>query len=418
MSHHTTTKINPFPPISSGIKYVAATIELFCADIGLGHNIQNCEAREGKNNTVIMFSYIPFKSSDPDHPRPSYTRQHCILRTRKRILIDSLNATCEATQRIVAVMHTYGEKGPYPSPLPIPAILAYDGTYDNMIRCPYIIQRKAAGNDLEKWNEVLDVSGSTTGLYDLKDRLSIAEEMAKFIACMENKFQFGAYGVLINDPDMLGNTMGFLEEDIEMRISGPFVGRVQVSGKLQHADLIESLINAQGETTGKGSGCSSAEYQDVVKLGEIFERMRDTGLLDRFSGVATLWHPDLYPRNVVFDCVDVYAGAGIGEMKLTAVIDWDNAMVLPRIMTRKPPKWLWAYNDLPAEQNRVIREHFYTCMERLVPGYREEAEGREARVVRAVYVYALWGPGYRYHSELSFRGLLREWDGMGVGEMF
>ncbi|TGO25505.1 hypothetical protein BPAE_0078g00040 [Botrytis paeoniae] len=334
-----TTKTNPFPPLSDGIDHVAATIELFCTEIGLGHDIQNCEVREGGNNTVIMFSYIPFTSSDPDHPPPSYTRQHCILRTRKRILINSLNATSEATKRIVAVMHTYGEAGPHPSPLPIPAILAYDETYDNIIQCPYIIQRKAAGEDLKKWYELLDIPGPASDQYHMKERLRIAEEMAKFIASMENNVQFAEYRVLVNGP-------GMLEEEMEMSIEGPIVGSVRIPGILKHVDFIESLINARGEIAAAQFGYSSAECQDLEKLGGVFQQVRDGGLLDRFSGVSTLWHPDLYPRNVVFDWVGAGAGAGSGagedkEMKLTAVIDWDNAMVLPRIMTRKPLKWLW-----------------------------------------------------------------------------
>ncbi|KAF5875498.1 uncharacterized protein Bfra_003952 [Botrytis fragariae] len=417
MPTNTTTTTNPFPPLSHGINHVAATIELFCADIGLGHDIQNCEVREGGNNSVIMFTYIPSTPSDPTHPPPSNTRQHCILRTRKQILINSLNATSEATKRIVAVMHTHGEAGPHPSPLPIPAILAYDETYDNMIRCPYIIQRKAEGNGLDIWYRILDDEGSASDQYHMKERLRIAEEMATFIASMEKNFRFGAYGVLVNGPGMLGKKIGLLEEEIEAKVRDPLVGNVQIPGELQHVDFIESLINARGEIAAAKFGCSSAEYRNLEKLREVFQQVRDGGLSDWYSGVATLWHPDLYPRNVVFDCVDAGAGAD-KEMKLTAVIDWDNAMVLPRIMTRKPLKWLWTYNDLPAEQNSVIREHFYTHMESLLPGYREEAEGKEARVVRAVYVYALWGTGYGYHSELSFEGLLREWDRMGVEEMF
>lgn len=85
-------------------------------------------------------------------------------------------------------------------------------------------------------------------------------------------------------------------------------------------------------------------------------------------------------------------------------------------MTRKPLKWIWTRNCLPEELQAVIKDHFYSYMESLVPGYRGDAEERQARVMRAVFAYAFWGTGYRSHSELSFRGLLREWKRMGEEE--
>lgn len=81
---------------------------------------------------------------------------------------------------------------------------------------------------------------------------------------------------------------------------------------------------------------------------------------------------------------------------------------LPRIMTRKPPYWLWTSRMCHKEHRRVVEEHFYEYIERLLPGYREDAEEIDGIVVRALYVYAFWGPKYGYHSELSFAELLDE----------
>ncbi|TGO08036.1 hypothetical protein BTUL_0229g00030 [Botrytis tulipae] len=400
-----TLKINPFPPISNGMDNVAANIEMFCRDIGFGHDIQDCEVRQGGNHNVIMFSYVPFPLSDPTHPPPSNHRQLCILRTRKEIFKDSSDMACEDTKRIVAAMHSYGEAGAYPSKLPIPAVLAYDAMYDNAIGCPYIIQRRAAGNDLQKWYEDLDAALPADGPYNLTERLIIAEEMAVFIASMENSFQFQKYGDLIHGASMPDKNMAFSGEEIEMRIRGPSVGDVQTPGSLNHVDYFESLISAHIAAT----GISQAAHQNLVKLEKIFKQMKQWELLDQFNAVPTLFHRDLYPRNVIFDCAETD-----GEMKLTAVIDWDNTVVLPRIMTREPPYWLWANNILPKEHRKVVEEHFYEHVERLLPGYREDAEGRDASVVRALYVYAFWGPCYGYHSELSFEELLEEFEAMRV----
>ncbi|KAF7923758.1 uncharacterized protein EAE98_007576 [Botrytis deweyae] len=408
---------NPFPPPEptdlGEIDRLPATIEEFCTTIGLGHDIQNCERREGGNNNVVMFSYMPFTSSDPNHP--PHTRQHCILRTEKIVFTNSPNAECEDTKRIVALAQVCGEAEPHPSQLPIPAVLAYDESYDNTIGCPYIVQRKAAGKDLARWYELLNVPGSATEQYHLKERMRVAEEMAKFLASVEMNFQYTAYGLLVNRRGMLGKSVEGLEKETWMGINPRLVGNVWIPGNVQHDVFIEGLINVHLQVAYEKSGFLSAEYKDLVKLSRIFQEMRDEGLMDRFSGVTTLWHPDLYPRNVVFDRVD--AGEGMGrEMKLTAVIDWDDALVLPRYMIRKPLKWIWTRNCLPEESQAVIKDHFYSYMESLVPGYRGEAEGREAIVMRAVFAYAFWGTGYRSHLELSFRGLLREWKRMGEEE--
>ncbi|KAF7895755.1 uncharacterized protein EAF01_009717 [Botrytis porri] len=320
---------------------------------------------------------------------------------------------CKAIKTIVAVMHSFGEGSAHPSHLPIPAILAYDETYDNAIKCPYIIQRRAAGDDLKEWYKVLDSQVPATGPYDLTDRLRIAEEIAKFLARTENGSQLQVYGTLINGLGMLAKDIEFSGEKMEVRIRGPSVGTVQIPSLLHHIDMIERLIEAWIKILSPGAGAAQAEYQNVVELKGIFQQMKQEGRLDRVSSAATLWHQDLYPRNIMFN------RAGVArELKLTAVIDWDGAMVLPRIMTRRPPHWLWKYNELHENHRKIIKNHFYTYMERLVPGYREDAEGREARVVRALYVYAFWGPEYGYHTELSFKELLKEWEKMGVEEMF
>ncbi|KAF7952701.1 hypothetical protein EAE96_005932 [Botrytis aclada] len=422
MSQNDTTKINPFVSISNEIEHVAATIERFCTDIRLGHNIQNCKVLEGGNNIVTMFSYKPFTSSDATHPPPPNYRESCILRTKKKIF-DSLNMPCESIKRSVAIMHTFGAGAPHPSGLPIPAILAYDSGYDNPIQYPYIIQRKAAGMDLQHWYRDFAISGSGSGSnqYHMKERMSIAEEMAKFIASVEEKYNSRVYGNWIHRRGMLGKSMGGLGEGAEVEITGAVVGGVRVPVKLKHDEWIEKLIETRLERLSRDFGISSDKYTEVMELSDVFRQMRGGGVVDKYCAVGTLWHPDLYPRNVVFDRVGAVAGGSdgaTGKMKLTAVIDWDNAMVLPRIMTRKPPNWLWRHKNLPEKQREILKEHFYTCMERLAPGYREEAEGMEARVVRAMYSYALWGPEYNHHSELSYEGLLSKWDEMGVEDMF
>ncbi|KAF7881466.1 hypothetical protein EAF00_011835 [Botryotinia globosa] len=399
------SKTNPFPPILNGMDDVAATIEMFCRNIRFGHDIQDCEVRQGGNHNVIMFSYVPLAFSDPTRPPPFNHRQFCILRTRKEILKDSKGMACKNTTRTVATMHSYGEGGAHLPGLPIPAVLAYDATYDNAIGCPYILQRRAAGNDLQKWYKDLDAAVPADGPYDLTERLKIAEEMAIFIARMENSFQFQEYGDLIHGASMPEKNMAFSGEEMEMRVRGLCIGDVQTPTSSNHIDFFESIMSARMAET----GIPRAAYWKLMKLKEIFEQTRKWRLSTVVNGEPTLYHRDLYPRNVIFDC----AGTD-GEMKLTAVIDWDETVVLPRIMTRKPPSWLWRSRMLHENHRSVVEAHFYEHVERLLPGYERDARWREARVVRALYVYLFWGPCYKYHDELSFEKLVEAFEDINI----
>ncbi|ESZ94611.1 hypothetical protein SBOR_5022 [Sclerotinia borealis F-4128] len=382
---------NPFPSSLDGIEQVTAVIEEFGQDIGFGHDVENCEVVGGSNNYVVMFSYIPDTSSRPG------SREKFILRTRKNKLIDTTYMVDDSTARAVAVMHTYGHGGPSASLLPIPAILAYDGTCDNPIKCPFIIQRKAAGKTLEEHYKILNSSIPSTDSYDLTERLKFAEEIAKLIANMENNFTFSEYGRLNDSGDMPSSDMDFVGSTMKICIYGTPIDTddMTISTKPDYQNFISSLVDAWTAPT--TSHPTQAYLNDLSKLRQIFEEMSNAGLFGRYNHTPTLFHPDLYPRNVIFDCVEPR------DIELTAVIDWDDAVVLPRIMTRKPPYWLWNRHRLPPSEQQTIKRHFYDYIERLIPGYRNEADGREAVLLRALSMYAFRGPGWRYHRDLRLR---------------
>ncbi|KAI9648743.1 hypothetical protein NHQ30_003383 [Ciborinia camelliae] len=398
---------NPFPPSSEGIEHVTAVIEKFIRKIGFGKYVENCEMRGGSNNNVVMFQCTLFKpSSHGNAPQILGNREHCILRTMMYKPRDTKDVIHGATKRVVALVHAYGEGGSSETPLPIPAILAYDASFDNPIKCPYIIQRKAAGETLEKHYRILDSSIPRTGLYDLGERLKFAEEIAKFIEKKESSVTFSSYGIIDNRPDMASRNMGFIGSSMQTRIVTPVIQGVVIPTQPDFENFIGSLVNAWSGVSKEN--LSTAEVIDLFQLKKIFDEMNEYKLFRRYDGTPTIWHPDLYPRNVMFHC------AGPRNIELTAVVDWDHSLVLPRLMTRVPPYWLWDHRELFPDERKIIKRHFYDLMEKLVPGYRWEAEDRSSVLVRALSLYALRGPSWKYLSEISFRELAKEWEEMRV----
>ncbi|KAB8305158.1 hypothetical protein EYC80_004450 [Monilinia laxa] len=91
----------------------------------------------------------------------------------------------------------------------------------------------------------------------------------------------------------------------------------------------------------------------------------------------------------------------------------DDAKALPRIVTRKPPSFLWNMTESPLlpEEKAQIKMAFDEEMRRLSPdrGYEGDAYEESRVLVRALCMYALFGPGFRHHVEISFKGLVGAW---------
>lgn len=61
------------------------------------------------------------------------------------------------------------------------------------------------------------------------------------------------------------------------------------------------------------------------------------GLLTRQQLV--LWHWNFIPQNIL---VDRTPNKNWGA---TALIDWDEVLYVPQVLTREPPAWLWEFAD-------------------------------------------------------------------------
>ncbi|KAF7871759.1 hypothetical protein EAF04_003866 [Stromatinia cepivora] len=298
---------------------------------------------------------------------------------------------------LVALSHVFGKAG---VGLPIPGVLAYDSTFENALVRPYIMQEEVEGTTLLMQyrtmnRSLLDQRGPNHNPHLLKRR-ELARQIAGFIAKKE-KHTFSGYGVLRNASDM--NSW-----DPEVRAARYALGvaPTRIAGKLIPTSLdLSKFINdlACARLLKASSTLDVRAIKNARKLLDIWECMSERGLLTDEPSI--LWHPDFHPRNILFN-----------NTVLTGVIDWDNSMALPRIMTREPPSFLWQ-NDpvlLSQPESNAVKDAFDDTIERLLPGYKEDAYSIYRVLIRALGMYTLFGVDYKHYHEFSWERLVRECD--------
>ncbi|KAK8073538.1 hypothetical protein PG994_004437 [Apiospora phragmitis] len=89
-------------------------------------------------------------------------------------------------------------------------------------------------------------------------------------------------------------------------------------------------------------GCRKEDHDHSLKLYEpLQEMMQNLVDLKIFGSDAICLHrPDLFTRNIMID------STADADPVITGVVDWDDALFVPRFAAREPPRWLWGQYDL------------------------------------------------------------------------
>ncbi|OTB01695.1 hypothetical protein M426DRAFT_323201, partial [Hypoxylon sp. CI-4A] len=127
-----------------------------------------------------------------------------------------------------------------------------------------------------------------------------------------------------------------------------------------------------------------------------------------------LVHLDLEPRNILID-----SEAKAEEPIITAVIDWDSAILAPAFMACKPPQWIWGWlhgqeedertaNDVPeTSENRELKEAFEQAAG---PEYLRFAYAPEYRLARRLVRFAVEGRMWSSVHHRDAEKLFEEWE--------
>lgn len=290
---------------------------------------------------------------------------------------------------------------------PVPEIIAYDITADNAIEAPYIIQKFAPGQSLA---EVL------RGDLTMEDRFQIASIIADILVRME-KVSFPTPGRLVTGPGIPDRCDDFSQLSIGTVIA-PFK---IVDGEVLESTLSPSVADFMGSILDTYYATSQVSEKSMVsrweRLREINQEMKSKGLLTCQKPV--LWHWDFQPRNIIVDRTPD------NSWKLTAVLDWDGVLSVPRVLTREPPVWLWTLGDQTDQgsdgnglqlarkttcQEESIKQHFEDCLKASIcfEDYYADAYDR-GRWARRLFDY-LYEPFNDSVDWRTYDAFVKDWE--------
>ncbi|TGO45417.1 hypothetical protein BCON_0395g00060 [Botryotinia convoluta] len=343
-----------------------------------------CESKEGGNNNLVVFNC---------QATPFYALLKYCIRTPRYISFSQERQypIYQPVKTLVALTRQFGVHG---VGLPIPNILFHDSGFENAISCPYVVMQMISGTTLQKLYPTMQRSPNFFPF--VLQYCQLAREIAHFIAKKES-VNIPGYSILRNVTD----TKIWNREDPNARYDLT-VDELNIAGekipKFDFSKFICKLVTKEMhrylnlEVLGQ-------RYQGI-KLACVWAEMAARDLLSDQD--STLWHPDFHPRNILI----VRHGS---DIRLSGVIDWDNALALPRIMTREPPSFLWNQPGvLTQPEADAVKQAFDETIEQLVPGYTEDTYSRSRVLIRALGMYSLYGPQWKHYGEISFDEFLLE----------
>ena len=265
----------------------------------------------------------------------------------------------------------------------VPRVKAYSATKENALGKPFMVQARLRGQSLDKlWPELAHA-----------DRLEIVDLFVELLAKHEATTYATAGG--FEAPSSIPSSMNdFVTSATAIPVIKPFdesdeefLGNPQVLRDRAGADVKALLI----------SHLDGFIAMDIRKEGEENEFLAPKlrGLLaiidelDREGAFAAgpqpinLHHWDLEPRNIMVAKDD-------GNWRITGAIDWDDTQANSRVLTRKPPSWIWDFDDeeitgyidfdfypiFPlTESNMALKNRFDARAAETLPDYMEEAYG-------------------------------------------
>lgn len=292
--------------------------------------------------------------------------------------------------------------------LPVPEILAYDSTDENAIEAPYVIQKHAPGQRLD---EVLENEVLTS-----KDCLQIASIIADIFVRMQRELN-PINGRFVSSPN-IPHRCDDVSEILPFLVFAPFkidgweVPLSTLSGSV--ADFLEGILDLRHE---------KEKNENLLpvwsRLSQISQEMKSRGFF--ICEQPVLWHWDFAPRNIL-----VGRTPGNNTWKVTAVLDWDGVLSVPRVLTREPPIWLWQYESTQATseygfevprnlkpEEEIIKQHFEDCLLKAgidIDVYRADAYGH-GRWVRRLFSFLQQENAFLCKSDWEKYVLfINEWD--------
>ncbi len=304
--------------------------------------------------------------------------------------------------------------------IPVATIEAADLTCNNAVGKPYVLQHRIPGSDLESvWDDLSH-----------PQRCVVAEEVGRLINTLlsvENPIT-GTIEAAPNGlhspaelpnvvPFVLTDTSGDLVEELETE---DVLGTRTPHSRQTTLEFFEHYIirwrkHALGQNLGEVD-CDVELYDEMLKV------VREMDFLGLFKpDLNCLCHLDLHPRNIM---VEIHSEDSI---RVTGILDWDEAVIAPKFVNCEPPGWLWGYDKETHTENSLLPWPYELEGANNVPSILEQQElkrifdhhagpeyprlayDESSRLIRGLYRIATSGLTANWYNIAAER-IVKEWN--------
>ena len=305
------------------------------------------------------------------------------------------------------------------SNIPTATLLVKDFSDDNPLGSPYLIQDRIPGSDLEVlWPDL-----------NHSQRCAIAREVGSVIKSLLS-LESPVGGHIESKPTSTGTATSLtivpfdLKDGSDNLIEESEPEKPLLEGGQRQSqstvDFFRSQI-ARWRTVDLASNGGLVDHTVELWDGmlKVAEEMNDLGLFT--SQGHCLCHVDLQARNIMAEINPD------GSIKVTGVLDWDDAVFAPKFVNCQPPGWLWGFEpdevphpDLPAwpyeipgannvPENLEKQELKQILEEYAGPEYLSMAYEEHHRMSRALFNVSVFGltAGWYYEAAES---IICDWE--------
>ncbi|CAI7581210.1 unnamed protein product [Penicillium bialowiezense] len=281
------------------------------------------------------------------------------------------------------------------SQIPIPEVIAFDTTTQNVSESPYMIQKRIPGVPLFP----------TYPNMPQQMKRVIAEELGKAYSELHSVRSVTA-GRLTLSP----SRDSLLVQPFDDTRTDAIVPYEDGPAAEATIDMLSSILTHKKELAGAEGPNRSwmIEFLDHFKTAA--SEMSALGVLDRSD--YCLCHLDLEPRNIL-----AQAPSSTQPQTVIGILDWDSAIFAPALLSCSPPMWLWAWNEEADEDERLagdipstpeLRELKELFEEAAGPTYRRFPYGAQYRLARQLFRFTIDGL-HTNEDLMATELLLKEW---------
>jgi aminoglycoside phosphotransferase (APT) family kinase protein len=303
--------------------------------------------------------------------------------------------------------------------IPVPMIAAKDFGRDNPLEKPYVIQNRLPGADLNRiWNDL-----------NHPQRCAVAHELG---------------GVMRTLLSLESPVTGILEATSKTTHTGDFSSIVPFELKLLGREIEGESVSLPSTNTPRDRQTTLDFFQtqferwraDAVRGLQDFSTGNDVKLFDgmlkatREMADLGLFEPDLH----CLCHIDLHMGNVMTKIqsdstiRITAILDWDEAVFAPKFAACEPLSWLWGYtasdhvdedehltwpyelagaNDTPSTPEQQELKRIFD--EQAGPEYPHLAYAKISRLCRGLFRIATQGMPASHYYKAATR-ILKEWE--------